>query len=75
MADGPAAGLALLDALDDPRIAEDRRLHAARAHLLELSGDRDAARAAYLLAARYSTNERHVRYLHTRAERLEGDSR
>jgi RNA polymerase sigma factor (sigma-70 family) len=74
MADGPAAGLALLDALDDPRIAEDRRLHAARAHLLELSGDRDAARAAYLLAARYATNQRHVRYLHTRAERLEGDT-
>jgi RNA polymerase sigma factor (sigma-70 family) len=75
MANGPAAGLALLDALDDPRIAEDRRLHAARAHLLELSGDRDAARAAYLLAARYSTNQRHARYLNTRAERLGGDSR
>jgi RNA polymerase sigma factor (sigma-70 family) len=74
MADGPAAGLALLDALDDPRIAEDRRLHAARAHLLEMSGDRDGARAAYVLAARLATNQRHVRYLHTRAERLEGDS-
>jgi predicted RNA polymerase sigma factor len=63
MADGPAAGLALLDAL-----------HAARAHLLEMSGDRDRARAAYVLAARLATNQRHVRYLHTRAERLEGNS-
>jgi RNA polymerase sigma factor (sigma-70 family) len=75
MADGPAVGLALIDALDEPRLAQDHRLHAARAHLLEMSGDPDGARAAYLLAGRHATNQRHVRYLHTRAERLEGDSR
>jgi predicted RNA polymerase sigma factor len=75
MADGPAAGLALLGSLDDPRLAHDHRLHAARAHMLEMSGDRDTARAAYLLAARHATNERHVRYLHSRAEHLRGDLR
>jgi RNA polymerase sigma factor (sigma-70 family) len=75
MADGPAAGLALLDGLDDPRLTEDHRLHAARAHLLEMSGDPDGARVTYLLAARHATNDRHVRYLYTRAERLKGDFR
>jgi RNA polymerase sigma factor (sigma-70 family) len=71
MAVGPAAGLALLDALDDPRLAHDHRLPAARAHLLEMSGDRDAAREAYELAARHATNVRHVRHLNARARKLE----
>jgi RNA polymerase sigma factor (sigma-70 family) len=70
MADGPAAGLALLDALDDPRLAQDRRLHAAQAHLLEMAGDHVAARAAYTQAAQLATNLHHVRYLNTRAQRL-----
>jgi RNA polymerase sigma factor (sigma-70 family) len=67
MVDGPAAGLALLDALDDPRLAHDRRLPAARAHLLELMGEHDAARAAYARAAQLATNLHHVRYLNSRA--------
>jgi RNA polymerase sigma factor (sigma-70 family) len=75
MADGPAVGLALLGTLRDPRLTRDHRLHAARAHLLEMSGSRDEAREAYLLAARHATNQRHVRYLRTRAERLGGDPR
>jgi predicted RNA polymerase sigma factor len=70
MADGPAAGLALCDALDDPRLVRDRRLHAARAHLLEMAGDLDAARAAYIRAAQLATNIHHVRYLNTRVRRL-----
>ncbi|WP_329062837.1 RNA polymerase sigma factor [Amycolatopsis sp. NBC_01480] len=70
MADGPGAGLELLDALDDPRLAQDRRLHAARAHLLQLTGDHDAARAAYTRAARLSTNLHHARYLTGCARRL-----
>jgi RNA polymerase sigma factor (sigma-70 family) len=74
MADGPTAGLALIDALDDPRLARDHRLHATRAHLLEMSGDPAGARAAYQLAAGHATNERHSRYLLIRAERL-GDNR
>jgi RNA polymerase sigma factor (sigma-70 family) len=75
MADGPAAGLDALDALDDPRLAHDHRLHAARAHLLEMAGDSDAARASFRLAAGHATNQRHIHYLRTRAERLEGESR
>nr|WP_042185322.1 DUF6596 domain-containing protein [Kibdelosporangium sp. MJ126-NF4]CEL16700.1 RNA polymerase sigma-70 factor, ECF subfamily [Kibdelosporangium sp. MJ126-NF4]CTQ88949.1 RNA polymerase sigma-70 factor, ECF subfamily [Kibdelosporangium sp. MJ126-NF4] len=70
MANGPAAGLALLDALDDPRLADDRRLHAARAHLLEMAGDLDAARAAYAKAAQLASNIHHVRYLNSQARRL-----
>ncbi len=39
MARGPAAGLELLAAVEaDKRVAEDHRLHAVRAHLLELLG-------------------------------------
>ncbi|MHA6628160.1 RNA polymerase sigma factor [Pseudonocardia sichuanensis] len=71
MTDGPAAGLALLDALDDQRLARDHRLPAARGHLLEMAGDRTAARAAYETAARYATNVRHIRYLNAQARRLE----
>ncbi|WNM41400.1 sigma-70 family RNA polymerase sigma factor [Micromonospora halotolerans] len=74
MVDGPRAGLALLAPLDaDERTAGHHRLAAVRAHLLELAGDRDAARAAYLAAARatISLPERH--YLEVRAARLTGD--
>jgi RNA polymerase sigma factor (sigma-70 family) len=41
MAEGPQRGLELLSGLQtDERIAEDHRLHAVRAHLLEMAGDR-----------------------------------
>jgi RNA polymerase sigma factor (sigma-70 family) len=74
MVDGPRAGLDLLGALEaDERIAEDRRLHAARAHLLELAGDRAGARDAYLAAARRAANLPQQRYLHARAARLTDD--
>jgi RNA polymerase sigma factor (sigma-70 family) len=74
MVDGPRAGLDLLGALEaDERIAEDRRLHAVRAHLLELAGDRPGARDAYLAAARRATNLPQQRYLHARAARLTDD--
>ncbi|SNT52667.1 RNA polymerase sigma factor, sigma-70 family [Asanoa hainanensis] len=69
MVRGPAAGLALLDPLGkDERLAADHRWHAARAHLLERSGDLDAARAAYLAAAAKTMSQPQQRYLHTRAE-------
>ncbi|GAA1557564.1 sigma factor-like helix-turn-helix DNA-binding protein [Kribbella hippodromi] len=71
MARGPAEGLALLDALaDDARLAKDHRVPAVRAHLLEMSGDPAAARAAYELAATRTTSLPQQRYLHTRASRL-----
>jgi RNA polymerase sigma factor (sigma-70 family) len=71
MARGPRAGLDLLGKLEaDQRIAADHRLHAVRAHLLEMAGDRVAARAAYLVAARRTLNLPQQRYLHAQAARL-----
>jgi RNA polymerase sigma factor (sigma-70 family) len=73
MVDGPRAGLELLAALDgDERIAGHHRLDAVRAHLLELDGDVEAARAAYRAAARRTTSIPEQRYLDGRAARLAG---
>jgi predicted RNA polymerase sigma factor len=71
MSQGPSAGLALLSKLDsDPRLANDHRPLAVRAHLLEMTGNHEAARAAYLAAATRTTSLPQQRYLHTRAARL-----
>ncbi|WP_028922938.1 RNA polymerase sigma factor [Pseudonocardia acaciae] len=71
MTDGPAAGLALLATLDeDGRLAGHHRLPAVRAHLLEMAGDRDAARDSYQLAARRTASLPEQRYLTARAARL-----
>jgi RNA polymerase sigma factor (sigma-70 family) len=71
MAEGPEHGLELLEAIQgDERIAEDHRLHAVRAHLLEMAGDRGGARESYLEAARRATNLARQRYLHARAASL-----
>jgi predicted RNA polymerase sigma factor len=70
MVDGPAAGLELVDHLDDPaRTAVGHRRDAVRAHLLDLAGDAGAARAAYLAAARGTTSLPEQRYLRARAAR------
>ena len=69
MVHGPAAGLALLDDAD-PALKDHHRLAAVRAHLLELSGDREAARSAYQLAARLTQSVPEQRYLQTRADAL-----
>ncbi|MFC6014857.1 RNA polymerase sigma factor [Plantactinospora solaniradicis] len=74
MAHGPTAGLDLLTTLEsDDRIAEDHRMYAVRAHLLELAGDRPAAREAYEAAARRTTSLPQQRYLNGRADRLDDD--
>jgi RNA polymerase sigma factor (sigma-70 family) len=71
MVDGPAAGLALLAPLDDDdRVAGHHRLASVRAHLLEMAGDADAARATYRRAARSTTSLPERRYLEDRAARL-----
>ncbi len=68
---GPAAGLELLDELAaDPKIADHHRMAAVRAHLLEQSGDLDAAQQAYAIAAKRTTSAAEQRYLRTRAARL-----
>jgi predicted RNA polymerase sigma factor len=71
MADGPSAGLALLDAIDE-RLTGHYRLDAVRAHLLEMAGDTHAALALYRAAARRTTSLPEQRYLSTRAARLKG---
>jgi RNA polymerase sigma factor (sigma-70 family) len=74
MAHGARAGLGLLGKLEaDERIARDHRLHAVRAHLLEMAGDRAAARDSYHAAARRTTNLPQQRYLYARAARLADD--
>ncbi len=73
MVHGPAAGLALLESVErDRRMARHHRLHAVRAHLLGLAGDRPAARASFALAARLTTSLPEQRYLNSRAHALEG---
>jgi predicted RNA polymerase sigma factor len=69
MVSGPHAGLALLDTLDE-RLAGHHRLHAVRAHLLEMAGDRPAARDSYRAAAKRTTSRPEQRYLEARAARL-----
>ncbi|HVX45016.1 MAG TPA: DUF6596 domain-containing protein, partial [Mycobacteriales bacterium] len=71
MAEGPRAGLELLAGLEsDDRLAQDHRLHAARAHLLELAGDLAAAREGYETAAGLTMSLPQQRYLNAQAARL-----
>ncbi|GAA3601447.1 sigma factor-like helix-turn-helix DNA-binding protein [Nonomuraea rosea] len=71
MARGPRAGLDLLERLQhDDHLAGDHRLHAVRAHLLEMAGEPGAARAAYEEAARRAMSYPQQRYLHARAANL-----
>jgi RNA polymerase sigma factor (sigma-70 family) len=68
----PAAGLDLLGTLDDDlRIGGHHRFEAVRAHLLEMAGDRAAARAGYRAAARRTTSLPERRYLEGRAAHLD----
>jgi len=68
---GPEAGLEMLATLDgDERMAEHHRLYAVRAHLHEMGGDTEAARAGYLEAARRTASTPERRYLEGRASRL-----
>jgi RNA polymerase sigma factor (sigma-70 family) len=69
MVEGPDAGLALLDGLDEP-LGDHHRLHSVRAHLFELAGDTDTAIAEFRAAADRTTNLRERQYLTTRAARL-----
>jgi predicted RNA polymerase sigma factor len=71
MVEGPRAGLELLASLEaDGRMAGHHRLDAVRAHLLELAGDREAARVNYDAAARRTTSLPERRYLEARLARV-----
>jgi RNA polymerase sigma factor (sigma-70 family) len=71
MVRGAPAGLELLAALQaDQRVADDHRLHAVRAHLLERVGDPAGARASYEAAAGRTTNLRQQRYLQAQVTRM-----
>jgi predicted RNA polymerase sigma factor len=69
MAHGPAAGLAVLDGVEET-LAGHYRLHAVRAHLSELAGDSDAALIHYRAAAARTASVPEQRYLAARAARL-----
>jgi RNA polymerase sigma factor (sigma-70 family) len=72
--EGPRAGLDLLSTLDDDdRMAGHHRLHAVRAHLLEIAGDPAGARENYQRAARITASLAERRYLESRAARLKPD--
>jgi predicted RNA polymerase sigma factor len=74
MVRGPQAGLELLAGLGgDERMTGGHQLHAVRAHLLEMAGQPDAARDAYLTAATRTSNLPRQRYLHAQAARLTDD--
>ncbi|HEY9465302.1 MAG TPA: DUF6596 domain-containing protein, partial [Vicinamibacterales bacterium] len=73
MVEGPAAGLALLRGLDaDGRMQHHHRLHAVRAHLLEMAGDHEGAIEHYRAAAGRTTSVPERNYLMAQAGRLTG---
>jgi RNA polymerase sigma factor (sigma-70 family) len=68
MVHGPDAGLEVLAPLEtDERMARHHRLHAVRAHLLEMAGRTADALESYRTAARYATSVPEKRYLEGRA--------
>ena len=71
MRDGPAAGLALVDAILDRGDLQDYRLaHAARADLCRRLGDAAAARASYERALALTRQEPERRFLERRLAEL-----
>ena len=71
MVHGAAAALDLLTTLAaDKRIAHHHRLHAVRAHLLEMAGRKEAAAEEYRKAANHTASVPEQRYLTLRAARI-----
>ena len=76
MVQGPSAGLQMLATLDsNSRLAGHHRVHAVRAHLLEMSGAAEAAVIEYRAAADLTRSIPERNYLLTRAARLDGGDR
>lgn len=75
MVHGAEKGLELLNGLDsDPRIGRHYRLNAVRGHLLQMTGDCEAAIAQYRLAAGGTTSLPERDYLLRQAARLGHES-
>lgn len=71
MSTGPAAGLAMIEPLrQHESFRRNHRLHAVRAHLLEMDDRPAEARTAYAEAARLTTSLPEQRYLNAQADRL-----
>nr|WP_196791317.1 sigma-70 family RNA polymerase sigma factor [Motilibacter aurantiacus] len=70
MAEGPHAGLAQLELLEEERGAARTRLEAVRAHLLERAGDVAGAAAEYRKAASRAASVPEQRFLTRRAAEL-----
>jgi predicted RNA polymerase sigma factor len=71
MVRGPQVGLQQLAVAEaDPALAGHHRVDAVRAHLLEMAGERPAARIHYKLAARRTLSIPERQYLESRAARL-----
>ncbi len=72
MADGPAAGLRLLDTLDSAELASYYLLPATRADLLRRLGQRDGAAASYREALALAPSDAERRYLGRRLAEVTG---
>ncbi len=71
MVDGPDAALVIVDELSaTDALRRSHRLKAVRAHLLEMKGDKRAAKAEYVAAAGGSANTRERDYLIMKAAAL-----
>lgn len=74
MVHGATAGLQLLDTLQgDARVADHHRMHAVRAHLLELAGAQEDAVRHYRAAAVRTGSLPERNYLLAQAARLSGE--
>jgi len=75
MAEGPTAGLAIIETLSAAGDLDDYHLlHAARADLLRRLGSRDAAASSYERALALVTNDRERRYLEKRMKEVQAVS-
>jgi predicted RNA polymerase sigma factor len=74
MAQGPSAGLAVLDEVED-RLRGHSRLEAVRAQLLEMNGETEAALEHYRIASRLATSVPERNYLARRAAALTSGDR
>jgi RNA polymerase sigma-70 factor (ECF subfamily) len=72
MAEGPAAGLEIIDGLA-AELDEYHLLHAARADLLRRSGRFAEASGSYARALALVTNDSERRYLEKRAREVDGE--